>query len=259
MPDELQTEPDADRDFWSGKARGGSVGQDADVPRKPYRSSRIARLKARLPTLPDRPVLPALPGMRPPTGKARPIAAAVLLAGLTLAWLFVGHQSHGSAALTATTATPVPAPVPASTVGSTRASTASPIADALAAVALRTDKCEGLSTKRPHLLCVVDGAIMEVALYTKGTVGAVFRRIAGAPVPARSGPAACAADKPDERAWSSASAPQNAIGRYVCRIEGSRAAIWWTRGDRLLHVEAGDPHDPDLAKLFSWWLAHPSA
>ncbi len=245
MPEEPETEPRADRDFWSGKARGGSVGQDAEVPRKPYPSSRLGR-------------------MRPPAGKARPIAAAALLAGLTLAWLFVGHQSHGSAAptaLTARTAT-VPASVPASTVGSTATSStspASPVADALAAVAVRTDKCAGLSTKRPHLRCIVDGAIMEVALYTKGTVGAAFRRIAGTPVPARSGPAACAADEPDERSWSAASAPQNAIGRYVCRIEASRAAIWWTRGDRLLHVEAGDPHDPDLAKLFSWWLAHPSA
>jgi hypothetical protein len=116
-----------------------------------------------------------------------------------------------------------------------------------------------LSTTRPHLLCVVDGAIMEVALYTPGTVGAAFRRIAGVPVPARSGPAACAADRPDERAWSSASAPLHAVGRYLCRLEGTRAGIWWTHGDRLLHAVAGSPRDSDLAKLFSWWRAHPSA
>ncbi len=100
---------------------------------------------------------------------------------------------------------------------------------------------------------------MEVALYPPGTVGAAFRRIAGVPVPPRSGPAACAADRPDERSWSLASAPLHAVGRYVCRLESARAAIWWTHGDRLLHAVAVDPRDGDLAKLFSWWRAHPSA
>jgi hypothetical protein len=31
--------------------------------------------------------------------------------------------------------------------------------------------------------------------------------------------------------------------------------MWWTHGDRLLHVLS---NDADLAKLFSWWRAHPS-
>jgi hypothetical protein len=238
----------ADLDFWSGRARGGSVGQDPEPPRKPYRSSRAARIGARIAAR-----LPALP-----PGKAGPVAAAALLAGLTGAWLLVGSQSHGSPSVAVVTTTTYIA-TPESTAAPSAPSTSTPSAGALAVAALRTDRCAGLSKTRPHLLCVVDGAIMEVALYTPGTVGAAFRRIAGVLVPARSGPAACAADRPDERAWSTASAPLHAVGRYLCRLEGTRAGIWWTQGDRLLHVVAGSPHDSDLAKLFSWWRAHPSA
>jgi hypothetical protein len=234
----------ADLDFWSGRARGGSVGQDPEPPRKPYRGSRIARIAARLPALPP--------------GKGGPVAAAALLAGLTGAWLLVGSRSHGSPAVTAATTTTA-VHVPATTVGAPKPSPTTAPAGALAVAALRTERCAGLSATRPHLLCIVDGAIMEVALYTPGTVGAAFRRIAGVPVPARSGPAACASDRPDERAWSSASAPLHTVGRYLCRLEGTRAGIWWTHGDRLLHVVAASPHDSDLAELFSWWRAHPSA
>jgi hypothetical protein len=255
-----ERESHADLEFWSGTARGGSVGQDPDPtpPRKPYRSSFVTRLAARLPSLrlPERPRRSNDPAA--PRGKVRPVAAAALLAGLAGAWLFVGHQSHDSTALVAA-APATPAPTTTAPTTARAPAAGERLVGAIARAALRTDRCAGLSTAHPHLLCVVDGAIMDVALYTPGTVGAAFRRIAGAPVPPRSGPAACAADRPDERAWSVASAPLQAVGRYVCRLEGARATIWWTHGDRLLHAEAGDPHDGDLAKLFSWWRAHPSA
>jgi hypothetical protein len=242
----------ADLDFWSGRARGGSVGQDPEPPRKPYRSSWSGRFAARLPAL----RVPARPTLRLPRGGARPTAAAALLAGLTIAWLVVGHQAHGSAV---TAASPATTDIP--TVATTAASTSvpAPPPGAISTAGLRTDRCAELSAAQPHVLCIVDGVIMEVALYTRDSVGAAFRRIAGAPVPPRSGPPECAADRPDERAWSLASAPLNAVGRYVCRVEGTRAGIWWTYGDRLLHAEAGSAHDADLAKLFSWWRAHPSA
>jgi hypothetical protein len=97
--------------------------------------------------------------------------------------------------------------------------------------------------------------MQEVALYTSATVGPAFRKIAGGAPKAASGPAACASGHPDERAWSIASAPQQAVGRYLCRLEGGRAAIWWTHGDRLWHALASDA---DLAALFTHWSAHPS-
>ena len=269
-----ERESHADLEFWSGRARGGSVGQDPDPARKPYRSSFATRVAARLPVS----RLPALhlPALRlpkwsrkwhdpaAPRGNARPLAAAALLAVLAGAWLFVGHQSHDSTSLPGVV--PTTSLTSATTITATTATTTArasaagaPLVGAIARAALRTDRCAGLSSTRPHLLCVVDGAIMDVALYTPGTVGAAFRRIAGAAVPPRSGPAACAVDQPDERAWSLASAPLQAVGRYVCRVVGARATIWWTHGDRLLHAEAGDPRDSDLAKLFSWWRAHLSA
>jgi hypothetical protein len=67
---------------------------------------------------------------------------------------------------------------------------------------------------------------------------------------------ACDRGASDERAWSLAAEPGVAVGRYRCSIEHGRAAMWWTRGDRLTHAVASDG---DLAALFAWWRAHPAA
>jgi len=100
---------------------------------------------------------------------------------------------------------------------------------------------------------VIDAIDVDIRLVPSAAVGAAYRRAAGADVAARSGLPACAHGAPDERAWSAASGPTNAIGRYRCRFEHGLAAMWWTHGDRLVHAVAPDA---DLAALFSSWRTH---
>jgi hypothetical protein len=97
-------------EFWSGRRRGGAATPDPGRPRKPYRRNRIPRLPFRFPSFDvssfRRPSVRVPSFVRRsggrdpnrPRAKTRPLAAAVLLAGLTAAWLFVGHQSRGTAA-----------------------------------------------------------------------------------------------------------------------------------------------------------------
>ena len=170
------------------------------------------------------------------------MAAAALLAGLATAWLATGHGSRPSASADAPPAAAAPARVSSSTVSTT---TTMPL----------TRDCRGLSPARHVLRCVVDRIDVEVRLFTSGTVAAAYRRAAGADVVARSGTPACARGVADERAWSAPASPDAAVGRYRCRFERGRAAMWWTRGDRLVHAVA---RDGDLGGLFSWWRAHPS-
>ena len=49
---------------------------------------------------------------------------------------------------------------------------------------------------------------------------------------------ACAQGGEDERSWSRPTAPRLAVGRYACRIEQGRAAMWWTVDDRGLLAHA---------------------
>lgn len=170
------------------------------------------------------------------------MAAAALLAGLAAAWLMAGHGSYPSAATDAPPAVAAPSLV------------SSPTVSTATTVPLSRD-CRGLSPTRRDVRCVVDGIDLEVRLFTPASVAAAYRRAAGADVAARSGTPACARGVADERAWSAPASPGAAVGRYRCRFERGRAAMWWTRGDRLVHAVA---RDGDLAGLFSWWRAHPS-
>jgi hypothetical protein len=80
-----------------------------------------------------------------------------------------------------------------------------------------------------------------------------YRTESGATIAARTGAPACARGQPDERAWSRPETPDAISGRYRCRLEGGRAAIWWTDEHGLLaHAVASDG---DLAALFDWWRA----
>jgi hypothetical protein len=65
----------------------------------------------------------------------------------------------------------------------------------------------------------------------------------------------CARGAPDERAWSRPAHPSRVAGRFACRSENGRAAMWWTDTDRGVLAHAVSP-DADLARLFAWWLAH---
>jgi hypothetical protein len=70
------------------------------------------------------------------------------------------------------------------------------------------------------------------------------------------GTPACSRGGEEERAWSLPRKPRRALGRYACRIEQGRAAMWWTIASRglLAHAVAADA---DLALLFAWWESHP--
>jgi hypothetical protein len=78
--------------------------------------------------------------------------------------------------------------------------------------------------------------------------------IATGPVRQR-GEVRCARGAPDERAWSRPAHPSRVAGRFACRSENGRAAMWWTDTDRGVLAHAVAP-DADLARLFAWWLSH---
>ena len=83
-PDDLAS----NLEFWSGRARNANAGEDPrrrrPLPRR--RSWPRPSLRRRGPS---------------PNGRARPVAAAGLLAALTAAWLMVGHSSHSPVVLDA--------------------------------------------------------------------------------------------------------------------------------------------------------------
>ncbi|MDQ1458366.1 MAG: hypothetical protein QOH28_3986 [Actinomycetota bacterium] len=234
-------------EFWAGRARNGGAGED----RRRLRPSFGRRRRNRRPFRRPRFGPPSFSRSSFGRGRARPLAAFALLAGLTAAWVVAGHRARTSAAgdAPAALASPsfvsAPSNVAPSNVASTAATTTVP----------RTRDCVGLSVARREVRCVIDGIDVDVRLYAPGTVAAAYRRAAGADVAARSGSPACARGLPDERAWSSAALPRAGLGRYRCLFERERAAMWWTNGDRLVHAVA---RGGDLAALFSWWRAHPS-
>jgi hypothetical protein len=219
-------------EFWSGRTRNGGAGEEP--PRRPraprwLSSARFSLRRGRLGA----------------TGRARPVAAAALLAALTAGWLVAGHSSHSSGAL----AEPPVAPVTTATAPAPTAAT--PTTGAVPS----TPGCAGLAPRRPEVRCVVDAVDLDVRLVPPNDATAAYERATGVhPVPGTGSPA-CARGVPDERTWSLAAAPVAAVGRYLCRIEHGRAAMWWVQGDRLAHAVA---HDDDLAGLFSWWRAHPT-
>ena len=239
-------------EFWSGRARHGGAGEDPRPRRRSFRRGSFRGWSLR-PSLRFPALRPARDrsGSRPPRGRARPVAAFALLAGLTAAWVVAGHRSHPSAVGDVARALPALSSVtPSTIVSSSTAATTTTVP--------RTRDCRGLSPTRREVRCVIDGIELDVQLFAPEAVAAAYRRatgVAGAGMAARSGPPACARGLPDERAWSAVASPATAAGRYQCRIERGRAAMWWTRGVRLEHAVA---RDGDLAALFSWWRTHPS-
>ena len=106
--------------------------------------------------------------------------------------------------------------------------------------------------------CTVGGIDVDYRLLGRSTLRSAFgAAVGGASSPSGPGhaPPACARGGEDERSWSRPEAPSRAVGRYACRVEQGRAAMWWTVDDRglLVHAIAGDG---DLATLFAWWESH---
>jgi hypothetical protein len=198
---------------------------DLRIPRRRRRSAAEKRRRAR----------PAARADRSP--RARPIAAAVLIAALTVGWLAAGHRSRAAGSS---------APVTPSSTATPPASSNAP-ADRICAPASGAGEGE--------VRCVLDGVRVDIRTYPPGTGAAAYRRASGVAARPHDGPPACARGEPDERAWSDPAAPTVAVGRYRCVLEAGRAAMWWTRGDRLAHAVSADS---DLAALFAWWRTHPA-
>ncbi len=261
-------------EFWSGRARNGAAGEEparrpSSFRRRSFGRPRFGRVSFRRRRLPQPSSgrSPVARRPRPSRGRARPIAAAVFLAGLTIACLVVGHRSHAPAFETASASVAVPSLAAASSNPPSVAPTSvapmsvAPTSGAPAPAPTSTTSvprnpdCRGLSPDRPEARCVIDAVDLHARLLAPGTVAAAYRRAAAADAAPKSGPPACARGVPDERTWSVAASPAAAAGRYRCRFERGRAAMWWTRGDVLVHAVA---RDGDLAGLFTWWRAHPS-
>jgi hypothetical protein len=244
-----------DPDFWGGRNHN-DAGRVPRRNRAPYRRPLVLRF-LRLPAERFSPWLRHSVGSwrgaartgprqhrtgprRHRTGtRARPIAAAVLLGALTLAWLGAGHRSRASGSGVGAGASGVQASAPAAVASST---------------APGRHECAARSTEPTAATCV-DAVYLDVHTYPPGTAGAAYRRATGVAAVRRVGPPTCERGTPDERAWSLPTEPGVAVGRYRCAIVRGRAVMWWTRGDRLAHAVAADA---DLAALFSWWRAHPA-
>jgi hypothetical protein len=60
---------------------------------------------------------------------------------------------------------------------------------------------------------------------------------------------------PTNGSWSRPEHPRRVVGRFSCRTEQGRAAMWWTDVDRGVLAHAVAPDD-DLALLLAWWCSH---
>lgn len=117
-------------------------------------------------------------------------------------------------------------------------------------------RCHDPTLREPHVQCVLDGIEVDYRLIKAESVepmyvdaiGSTTRRIG-------SGPPGCLDGDEDERSWSRPSQPRRVAGRFACRLEQGRAAMWWTVADRGLLAHAVGA-DADLASLFAWWLSH---
>jgi hypothetical protein len=181
-----------------------------------------------------------------PRSRVRVIATALLLGGLALAWLSFAHSSARTA-VPVLTKESVPAVPPDPRVDTAR----------LRMLFADAGRCVDASAARPRISCAIDGVRVEASLFTVQDARAVYEKRLGVRIRPGTGAAACAQGAVDERSWSRAAEPAIAVGRYRCRLEGGRAALWWTDEHGVLaHAVAADP---DLRKLFRWWLVHRDA
>jgi hypothetical protein len=168
-----------------------------------------------------------------------------LLAALASGWL-VFARHHSSAA----------APLP---IDPQLAAPASSVAPAIDTTQLRgyldpTAVCADVIAAVPSVSCTLGRVQLDAELDDTAAASQLYVSRSGARVAPRHGPPACARGAPDERAWSRADAPAVAVGRYECRIESGRAAIWWFDEHGIVaHAVAPDGN---LISLFSWWVTH---
>ena len=233
----------ADSDTWAAAA---PVGTDfwGETPPRPRRMR----------------VAPTLVLRRALHGRARAVAASALVAALAVGWLATSRLGDAPGRR----ATRLPAAVASGGGVPNRSNRAHPVSVTTDADrALRASVPVGAlcaygprSASEAH--CSIGGVDVEYRLTGSAALAAGYRAAIGVkpgPASPASGGPRCARGGEEERSWSRPAAPHRAVGRYACRIEQGRAAMWWTVDDRglLAHaIRSGG----DLASLFAWWDSH---
>jgi hypothetical protein len=189
------------------------------------------------------PSRPPARGKRAKKGNRR-LAAAALLAALASGWLVLARH-HGSSA----------APLPVDP----QLAAPSTVAPAIDTSELRGyldpgAVCRDEVAAVPSVSCTLGRVEIDAELVDRAAASQVYVSRSGARIAPRHGPPACARGAVDERAWSRSGAPAIAVGRYECRVEAGRAAIWWFDEHGIV-VHAVSP-DGNLSSLFSWWVTH---
>ena len=175
--------------------------------------------------------------------RGAPVAAALLIAALAAAWLFVSGRGSGSGAVPPLAEAPATAPATRAV-----ANTA-----ALRAALHAPATCTDVAAADPEVACSINGVRVDARLLGAARASNEYATAAGKRSPPATGPSACANGKPDERAWSRPANPSVPAGRYRCRVEDGVAAMWWTDEGVLVHATAATP---DLGALFAWWRTH---
>jgi hypothetical protein len=119
-------------------------------------------------------------------------------------------------------------------------------------------QCHDQDRSSAPMRCSVAGVDVEYRRVTPSAVDARYRAAIGTAPATRgtkAGTPACARGAEEERAWARPGTPNRASGRYACRVEGGRAAMWWTVAEvgLLAHATASNA---DLGTLFAWWASH---
>jgi hypothetical protein len=235
----------SDSDTWSAAPRPVSDFW-AGAPRRPWRRRlRMRALRARV----TRPA---------PSGRARKVAAMVLVGALAVGWIATSRAGHAR-------------PAPRSARGETaqRATVPSPVRTdanrslpALRAVVPHGARCSAGPGPGTEARCSVAGVDVDYRLLPAASLRAAYLAplapgLNGGSMALGpgSGPPVCAHGGEEERSWSRPAAPRRAVGRYACRIEQGRAAMWWTVDDRGLLAHATSS-GADLTSLFAWWESH---
>ncbi len=179
---------------------------------------------------------------RRPLIRASAAVVVALAVGWALTWEWRPSPRPG----------PPPVPIAAGSTVAAGTSRSEPLLRSLRAAS----QCRTEPALPGRARCSIAGVVVDYEVVEPARLRAVYGDAVGsASRPAGSGPPACARGGEDERSWSMPTSPRRVAGRYACRLELGRAAMWWTLEDRglLAHAVASDA---DLASLFAWWLAH---
>ena len=191
-------------------------------------------------------------------GRARLVGATLLVAGLAGGWLATSALGNGRSHARAAAAPVAPAP---------RADHEKPVSPpdqprelehagrSLRALVPAGATCGYGPASANQAHCAIGAVRVEYSLLGAGALRAGYLAAVGSVSRPASGEPACAKGAEDERSWSRPTLPRLAVGRYACRIEQGRAAMWWTVDDRGLLAHATSA-GADLASLFAWWASH---